>query len=61
MQVLFPLIVSVCSKTHEFATHKELYDFYYLVPPPFLKDFSRPFWALGINLTELVHFPERFK
>lgn len=55
-KIVFPLTVYGL----KFLNHKELYDFYYGTTLNSLTTASKPFWEKGINLTELVHFPERF-
>lgn len=56
-KIFFPFKV----QDKKFENVSELYNFYYKCDPKILTEFSKPFWRLGINLTELVHFPERFK
>jgi hypothetical protein len=59
-KIVFPMKVTVENTTYNFYNVRQLYDFYYRVEADYLTEFSRPFWREGINLTELVHFPEKF-
>ncbi len=45
----------------QLTNHGELYEYYYKAPLTQVTEFSRQFCEMGINLTELVHFPEKFK
>ena len=54
--VTFPLTTG----GNTFSNVKDLYNYYYAMPLKEITEFSRYFWGNNINLTELVHFPERF-
>lgn len=59
-KIVFPLRVKVGNDNKIVNTPKDLYNLYYEVKPELITEMSKPFWKEGINLTELVHFPERF-